>query len=117
MPSRWEIHRADFGAPMGHGPAKERPALVLSADSYNLRGQAVTVAPFTSTDRPLYPGELLIEPEGSGLRKRSILQVHLMYTMDQRRLRGFIGRLEDPDYQRAVEVKLAEILGLRLGDP
>lgn len=77
----------------------------------------MTVAPFTSTDRPLYPGELLIEPEGSGLRKRSILQVHLMYTMDQRRLRGFIGRLEDSDYQRAVEVKLAEILGLRLGDP
>ncbi len=46
---RGQIWLADFGVPVGHEQGKVRPALVVSADSWNGHASTVTVLPITRT--------------------------------------------------------------------
>jgi len=109
--SRWEIYLTDFGPRRGHAPALEHPALILSSDLINRQGITVTVAPFHGKLRRLYPAEVIIQPEGTGLDTASILQVQMIHTVDQGKLRSYIGEIRDPIDRRAIEAAVSLALG------
>jgi mRNA interferase MazF len=111
MPHRWDIYQVDLGKPLGHEPAKERPALVVSYDELNLDTPFVAICPITATQRRLYGCEVRL-PAGSGITKESIIQVQLVRTIDSMRLRKQLGQLHDPAIRRQVEEALALLFAL-----
>jgi mRNA interferase MazF len=111
VPHRWDVYRVDFGQPIGHEPAKERPALIVSYEALNRNTPYVTVCPFTSTERATYALELEF-PLTGGLTEPSILQVHLIRTIGDHRLRQHLGTIHDPVLRRNVETALARLLAL-----
>lgn len=112
MPSRWDVYRVDFGKPVGREPGKERPALVVSYDALNHNSPYVTVCPFTSADRMTYACEVEFPVHVGGLDEPSILQVQLIRTIGDHRLRRRLGEVRDPVLQRRVEAALTKLLGL-----
>lgn len=77
MISRGDVVWVDFGSPRGSEPAKIRPAIVLQADWLNASDvSTVLVVPLTSNVRlKLFPGNVLIPAETSGLERDSIAVV------------------------------------------
>ena len=57
-----EVLYIDFEPHVGHEPAKYRPAIVLSADCFNMASSMTIVAPITSTDNG-YPMHAAVDCE------------------------------------------------------
>jgi len=64
VPDRGDIVWLQFNPQAGHEQAEHRPALVLSAASYNLRSGLMLCCPLT-TQRKGYPFEVVIVDEPS----------------------------------------------------
>lgn len=111
MTNRWDVYRVDFGKPIGHEPAKERPAVVVSYDDLNHNTPYVSICPITSTRRRLYGCEVRL-PAGEATAVDSIIQVQLVRTIDARRLRDLVGQLRDPNIQRSVDEALRTLFAL-----
>lgn len=60
--SQGDIVRVDFNPTRGHEPRKTRPALVVSADDFNLRSSLIMVCPITSANNG-YPLHLPLRHE------------------------------------------------------
>lgn len=76
----------DFGAGRGSEPAKTRPALVVQANWLLDTGIAtVLVIPMTSnTDLEVFPGNVLVPAEASGLDRDSVVLVTQIGPIDRR---------------------------------
>ena len=85
-PQRGEIWRCDFAA-----PNKRRPVVVLSRGAALRFLRTATVAEVTSTIRGA-PSEVRLGPE-DGLKRPSVVSLDNVQTVDQRRLRGYVGQL------------------------
>lgn len=72
-------------------PDKRRPVLVLTRQSAIQFLHTVTVAPITSVIRGI-PSEVLVGVE-HGLKKQSSVNLDHMQTIEQARLRTFVGTL------------------------
>jgi mRNA interferase MazF len=59
---RGELWTVDLGWPIGHEHGFQRPALVVSADDWNIHASVLTVLPLTKT-RNGFPTRVEIEPE------------------------------------------------------
>lgn len=84
IPRRGEIWHTDFGSPIGHEAAFERPALIVSAGRFNNHG-LVSVCPITRTEKT-YPTRIPIAPGRSGLDATSYIQVEQIRTISTERL-------------------------------
>lgn len=84
--NRGEIWMFEF-----RSPDKKRPVLILTREEVIPLLGTVMVAPITSTIRGA-PSEVLVGPE-QGLKKESAINLDHVQTVDQRRLRRFIGTL------------------------
>ena len=65
--SQGDIIEVNFDPSKGHEPAKRRPALVVSTDSFNMRSSMTFVAPITSVMNR-YPLHLPIEVEDAQVK-------------------------------------------------
>lgn len=61
-----DIIEVNFSPSIGHEPARRRPALVVSADAFNLRSSMTFVAPITSTNNG-YPLHVPVRTEDADL--------------------------------------------------
>ena len=70
MTERGGIYWADLGAPVGSRPAKRRPVLVVSADTYNRSRLATVLAAVITSDTALatMPGNVFMPVIVAGLR-------------------------------------------------
>lgn len=84
--NRGEIWMYEF-----RSPDKKRPVLILTREEVIPLLSTVMVAPITSTVRGA-PSEVLVGPE-HGLKKESAINLDHVQTVDQSRLRRFIGTL------------------------
>jgi len=82
---RGEIWWADLGAPMGSGPAKRRPVLVVQADAFNERHIAtVLTAVITSNLRvAAAPGNVRLSKRTSHLPEESVVNVSQVVTLNK----------------------------------
>ena len=68
---RGEIYYANLSPTSGSEIDKHRPVLVVSNDANNRAANTVTILPITSNVTRVYPFEVLLNPEDSGLSKPS----------------------------------------------
>jgi mRNA interferase MazF len=87
---RGEIYYADLSPTVGSQIKKRRPVLIVSNDANNRAASTVTVLPITSKISRVYPFEILLSPNESGLPKPSKAQAQQIRTISKERLRGSV---------------------------
>ncbi len=87
-PRRGEIWRCQF-----NHPNKRRPVVVLTREEALPFMRTVIVAEVTSTIRGL-SSEVVVGPD-EGLKNISAVNLDNVQTIDQRRLRGYVGTLDE----------------------
>ena len=101
------VSRGDFWLYRFARPDKRRPVLVLSRDAALGRLRTAVVAPITTTIHGL-PSEILVGPQ-DGLKVPSAVNFDHLYTVEQKDLRQWLGRLDAARLREAcaaVEVAL-----------
>lgn len=111
FPRRGEIYLVGFDPTVGHEIQKTRPAVVIQNDVSNQYSPITIVAAISSQfSDPPFPREVVIEPEESGLPKRSAVIVNQIRSVDRLRLQERMGRLS-----RASTERLDEAIRISLG--
>jgi mRNA interferase MazF len=85
---RGEIYFANLSPAIGSEMDKRRPVLIVSNDANNNASTTVTILPITSNTSRVYPFEVLLNPEDSGLSKPSKMQAQQIRTISKQRILG-----------------------------
>ena len=93
MITRGGIYWADLGAPAGSRPAKRRPVIVLSADTYNASRLATIVAAIVTSNTGLasMPGNVFLPARATGLPRDSVVNVTALVTLNKTDLTEQVG--------------------------
>lgn len=93
---RGEIWWSSLSPPKGSSPGYRRPVVVIQADEFNeSRIQTVIVAAITSNLRLVEaPGNFSVSSRGTGLPKKSVVNVSQLLTVNKMLLTERIGRLD-----------------------
>jgi mRNA interferase MazF len=83
---RGDIYYANLSQVMGSEMGKRRPVLIVSNDISNSAATTVTILPLTSNVIRVYPFEVLLNPEVSGLTKPSKVQAQQVRTISKQRI-------------------------------
>lgn len=108
--TRGDIYLVDFAPSVGAEIRKKRPALIISCNEANKHLRTVMVIPFSSMIDKVYPFEVLVKKEGSGLDVDSKLKVTQMRSVDKIRLKKYVGTLNDDiieELEKAIKLHLA----------
>ncbi|MDJ0532825.1 MAG: type II toxin-antitoxin system PemK/MazF family toxin [Xenococcaceae cyanobacterium MO_207.B15] len=93
---RGEIYYANLDPTVGSEIAKRRPVVIVSRDSNNRAANTVTILPITSQCDRIYPFEVLLQPQDSGLSKKSKVQAQQIRTISKQRIQGkALGKLNN----------------------
>jgi mRNA interferase MazF len=112
FPRRGEIYLVRFDPTVGHEIRKTRPAVVIQNDVSNQYSPITIVAAISSHfSSPPFPREIVIEPEESGLPKRSAVILNQIRSVDRQRLAKKMGRISTQSMQR-VDQAIRISLGL-----
>lgn len=109
---QWAVVEADLNPVVGSEQRGVRPVLVVSNDQFNQAVTNLTVVPLTSTQRRLYPSEVLVPATLAGQPLTSIIMAHQIRTISKERLIRVLGYLEDPAMRQSVREALLEHLDL-----
>src|SRR3990167_10820641 len=85
---RGEIYFANLDPTVGSEIRKKRPVLIVSNNANNKAASTMTIVPITSNTNKVYPFEVLLETEDSGLSKRSKAQCYQIRTISKIRIGG-----------------------------
>ena len=93
MIERGSIYWVDLGGPVGSRPAKRRPVLVVSADSYNESRLATVLAVVVTSNTGLavMPGNVFLPATVTGLPRDSVANVTAVVTLDKDDLTDWVG--------------------------
>jgi mRNA interferase MazF len=113
MPAlQWTVYEANLDPAAGAEQKGIRPVLIISNEEFNQAMPNVTVLPMTSTQRRLYPSEILL-PEGkAGQPLESIVMAHQIRTISKQRLGKAIGYLDDIQIRREIHEAVKEHLDM-----
>ncbi|MFM8868249.1 MAG: type II toxin-antitoxin system PemK/MazF family toxin [Ilumatobacteraceae bacterium] len=113
---RGEIRLVNLDPVVGSEAAKLRPAVIVSNDALNattmsLERGVVTVVPITSNVKKVYPFQVHLPRESSGLRRESKAQAEQIRAVSIARIGDRVGRLS-ADAQEQLNVALRLHLAL-----
>ncbi|MGH7999908.1 MAG: type II toxin-antitoxin system PemK/MazF family toxin [Brasilonema sp.] len=83
---RGDIYYANLSPAVGSEMDKRRPVLIVSNDANNRAATTMTILPITSNVTRVYPFEVLLNPEDSGLTKPSKVQAQQVRTISKQRI-------------------------------
>lgn len=111
---QWGIFWADLNPVKGSEQAGKRPVLVLSVEPVNQALPIVTILAITSVknSRQVYPTEVYLEADQSGLPKDSIVMAHQIRAISKDRLNEKCGTVEDELVRSAIQSAVRRYLGL-----
>ena len=109
-PKRGEIYLVCLDPVIGSEINKTRPALILSNDINNQYSETVTVIPITSNISKIFPFEVMLSRDKSGLTKDSKAKCNQIRTIDKQRMVKNIGKVI-PDIMKEIEKALLIHLG------
>ena len=100
-----DIYWVDLREPTGSEPAYRLPQVVIQNNLFNRsRIQTVVVCALTSNlKRAAAPGNVLLARGEAGLRKRSVVNISQVVTVDKSQLRGKIGTLSNKRLREVVD--------------
>jgi len=86
--NKWSIWRANLDPVIGSEQGKSRPVLIISEDDINALLNVVNIILITSRKpgRIIYPNEVLLPSEQTGLDLESIALCHQIRSIDKKRL-------------------------------
>ena len=108
--TRGDIYLVDFDPSRGSEIKKKRPALIISCNEANKHLRTVMVIPFSSKTENVYPFEVFVEKNDSGLDVDSKLKIPQMRAVDKERLTKYIGTLPEDkikETENAIKLHLA----------
>jgi mRNA interferase MazF len=97
---RGDIFYVDFEPARGAEIKKKRPALIISCDEANKYLKTVTIIPFSSKTERVYPFEVLVPKQETGLPADSKLKIPQMRAVDKARLTVYVGTLHEDLLER-----------------
>lgn len=98
---RGDIYYADLSPVVGSEQGGIRPVLIVQNDVGNRFSPTVIAAAITSQkDKARLPTHIQLNAEGSGLVRDSIVLLEQIRTLDKRRLKEHMGRLDDNSMAR-----------------
>lgn len=110
---RGDIFYADLSPVVGSEQGGTRPVLIVQNDTGNRHSPTVIAAAITSqTGKSRLPTHINIVGSSVGLSKDSVILLEQVRTIDKRRLREHMGRLDDK-YMAQVNDALAISFGLQ----
>ena len=113
---RGDIFYADLSPVVGSEQGGIRPVLIVQNDVGNRFSPTVIAAAITSQkDKARLPTHIQLQPTGSGLARDSIVLLEQIRTLDKRRLKEHMGRLDDQSMSR-VDQALEISFGLSGGN-
>ena len=93
---RGDIYYADLSPVVGSEQGGIRPVLVIQNDIGNKYSPTVIAAAITSQiNKAKMPTHIELAAKDYGLNKDSVILLEQIRTIDKRRLRGKIGRIDD----------------------
>ena len=113
---RGDIYYADLSPVVGSEQGGIRPVLIVQNDVGNRFSPTVIAAAITSQkDKARLPTHIQLQSTGSGLARDSIVLLEQIRTLDKRRLKEHMGRLDDQSMSR-VDQALEISFGLSGGN-
>lgn len=109
---QWAVMEANLDPVAGAEQKGTRPVLIVSNEEFNQAMPNVTILPITSTQRRLYPSEVLLAEGKAGQSLESIIMAHQIRTISKQRLGRLLGYLDDPQLQHEVRGAIKEHLHL-----
>ena len=98
---RGDIYYADLSPVVGSEQGGIRPVLIIQNDTGNRYSPTVIAAAITSQkDKARLPTHIQVDSVGSGLAKDSIVLLEQIRTIDKKRLKEHMGRLDDFSMKR-----------------
>jgi len=92
---RGEIYYADLNPNVGDEIKNIRPILIVSNDQNNKMSNTVTILPITKNVARVYPFEIFLSKEKTGLAHNSKAQAHQVRTISKQRINsGVKGHLD-----------------------
>jgi mRNA interferase MazF len=110
-PKRGEIWQVSLDPVVGHEVGKTRPALVISNNKNNEYSSTVTLIPITASIEKIYPFEVFISRDDSGLPLDSKIKCNQIRTVDKSRLLKLTGEIS-PEIIKEVEGALLIHVGI-----
>lgn len=113
MIQRGGIYWADLGQAKGSRPAKRRPVLVISADTYNRSRLATVLGAVVTSNTKLaaMPGNVFLSAATTGLPRDSVVNVTALVTLNKTDLADRVGNLSG-ELLTNVERGLRRVLNL-----
>lgn len=113
---RGDIYYADLSPVVGSEQGGIHPVLIVQNDVGNRFSPTVIAAAITSQkDKARLPTHIQLQSTGSGLARDSIVLLEQIRTLDKRRLKEHMGRLDDQSMSR-VDQALEISFGLSGGN-
>ncbi|MEH1965130.1 type II toxin-antitoxin system PemK/MazF family toxin [Nostoc sp.] len=109
---RGDIYYANLSPVMGSEMGKRRPVLIVSNNISNSAATTVTILPLTSNVNRVYPFEVLLNPEVSGLTKPSKVQAQQVRTISKQRITSEVLGSLNADLMVLIDAALKMHLGL-----
>lgn len=108
---RGDLFYADLSPVVGSEQGGVRPVLVVQNDIGNKYSPTIIIAAITSQmNKAKLPTHIEIKAENFGLSKDSVILLEQIRTIDRKRLREKIGKLDEPSMERvddAIRISLA----------
>lgn len=96
MMLRGQIYYADLGRNTGSEQSGMRPVLIIQNDIGNKYSPTVIVASLTSQiTKAKLPTHIPVSAAKYGLEKDSVILMEQIRTIDKKRLKGFVGKLDE----------------------
>ena len=104
MVNKWDIYYCNLDPTVGSEQKGKRPVLVISSNAVNHHLPVSTVLPLSSVNQKdkIYPTEVLLEKNITGLPKLSVAMVQQIRTVSHNRLRAPVGTITDVAIQEKI---------------
>ena len=109
---RGEIYYTTLDPAVGSEGSKRRPVLIVSNNANNRAASTVTILPITSNTHQIYPFEVLLHQDKSGLPKPSKAQAQKIRTISKQRITEEVLGVLDEQTMQLVAVAIELHLGL-----
>ena len=111
MVRKWEIYFIGLDPISGSEQGGKRPVLVISNDAVNKNLPIFTCIPFSSLkeNEKVYPTEVFLKKEESGLNKDSVLMIHQIRTVSIKRIiNSKINEIKNPIIRKRINDAIKE---------
>ncbi|MPM35579.1 Endoribonuclease EndoA [bioreactor metagenome] len=110
---RGDIYYADLSPVIGSEQGGVRPVLIVQNDTGNRHSPTVIAAAITSqTGKARLPTHIELSAKSYGLPKESVVLLEQIRTLDKKRLREYMGRLDEKQMEK-VDSAIAVSFGLQ----